>query len=179
MGSEMCIRDRIRVVVSVVGTHVFPRVKCTHTPRLRTAYDMIHSYYSTTILCTKPSANDLLTFSARRCQHKLSRRRACCSSECTNQTDLSATRLLLTWPPELFSMDFPHTAVLETMYERRCYCGYSQKYCQSVLRVRLQISRGERRVAVQAGRSRTESNGRQNHAEVSQAEIPGVPLTES
>ena len=49
----------------------------------------------------------------------------------------------------------------------------------SVLRVRLQISRGERRVAVQAGRSRTESIGRQNHAEVSQAEIPVEPLTES
>ena len=111
---------QISVVVSVVGTHVFLRVKCTHTPRLRTAYGMIHSYYSTTISCTKPSANDLLRFFAHRCQYKLSRRRACCSSECTKQTDLSATRLLLTWPRELLSMDFPHTAVLY-YHNRRVY----------------------------------------------------------
>ena len=139
MGSEMCIRDRgvaqsafsldlvyqvslwvnrrkavvfvvqISVVVTVVGAHVFLRVKCTHTPRLRTAYDMIHSYHSTTILRTKPSVDDLLRFFARRRQYKLSRQQACYSSECTKQTYLSVTRLLLTWPRELSSMDCPHT----------------------------------------------------------------------
>ena len=45
-----------------------------------------------------------------------------------------------------------------------------------VLRVRLPISRGERRVAVQASPRKTELNGRQNHAEVSQAEPPVAPL---
>ena len=111
---------QISVVVSVVGKYVILRVKCTHTPRLRTAYDMIHSYYSTTILCTKSSTNNLLRFFARRCQYQLSRRRACCSSECTKQTDLPATRLLLTWPRELLSMDFPPTAVLQYQ-NRRVY----------------------------------------------------------
>ena len=48
----------------------------------------------------------------------------------------------------------------------------------SVLRARLPISRGERRVAVQARPSRTELNGRQNHAEVSQAELSVAPLTD-
>ena len=40
---------QISVVVSAVGAHVFLRVKCTLTPRLRTAYDMAHSCHSTTI----------------------------------------------------------------------------------------------------------------------------------
>ena len=40
---------QISVVVSVVGAHDFLRVKRAHTPRLRTAYDVIHSYRSTTI----------------------------------------------------------------------------------------------------------------------------------
>ena len=49
----------------------------------------------------------------------------------------------------------------------------------SVWRVRLPISRRERRVAVQASPSRNELDGRQNHAEVSQVELPVAPLTES
>ena len=49
----------------------------------------------------------------------------------------------------------------------------------SVLRARLPISRGERRVAVQASPNRTELNGRQNHAENSKAEIDVAPLTQS
>ena len=48
----------------------------------------------------------------------------------------------------------------------------------SALRVRLQISTCERRAAVQASPSRTELNGRQNHAEVSQDEPFVAPLTE-
>ena len=111
---------QISVVVSVVGTHVFLRVKCTHTPRLRTAYDMIHSYHSTTILRTKPSVDDLLRFFARRRQYKLSRQQACYSSECTKQTYLSVTRLLLTWPRELSSMDCPHTLLCRSTRTGAC-----------------------------------------------------------
>ena len=39
---------QIGVVVSDVGAHAFLRVKRALTPRLRTAYDMVHSYFSTT-----------------------------------------------------------------------------------------------------------------------------------
>ena len=60
-------------------------------------------------LRTKPLANDLLRVFASRCQYKLSRHQACYSSGCTKQRYLSATRLLLTWPRELSSMDYPHT----------------------------------------------------------------------
>ena len=107
---------QISVVVSVVGTHVFLRVKCTHTPRLRTAYGMIHSYYSTTISCTKPSANDLFRFFAHRCQYKLSRRRARYSSECVST--------ICVFHVCVFVLSL---AVLVTMYDRRACCGYSQK----------------------------------------------------
>ena len=47
------------------------------------------------------------------------------------------------------------------------------------VRTKLPISRGARRVAVMAIPSGTESNGRQNHADVSPAELLVSPLTES
>ena len=49
----------------------------------------------------------------------------------------------------------------------------------SVMRSQLPISRDERGVAVQTSPSRTGLNGRQNHAEVSHAELPVAPLHKS
>ena len=70
-------------------------------------------------------------------------------------------------------------AVLPAMYERRGYCGESRN-CQHVcMRAKLPISRGARGVAVKASLSRTESNGRQNYAEVSPAELLMALLTEA
>ena len=142
-----------------MGTHVFLRVKCTHTLRLRTAYGMIHSYYSTTILCTMSSANDLLRFFAHRCQYKLSRRRACCLRRgcscrclgssypwtfhtlvyCIRRTDACTSSPFVDPKTPMIKGERPQAAtsmcvnvciffvisVLVTMYERRCYCGYS------------------------------------------------------
>ena len=106
-------------MVSVAGAHVFLRVKCTHTSRLRTAYDMIHSYHFTTITY-KDSANNLLRFFARNVVNTSFLADEPAAQQCTKQTAFSATRLHLTWPRELSSMDFPHTLLCRSTRTDAC-----------------------------------------------------------
>ena len=69
--------------------------------------------------------------------------------------------------------------VLVTICERAPCLRLQPYLIPSALRARLPISRSGRRVAVQASPSRTEFDGRQNHAEVSYADLLVAFLTES
>ena len=65
----------------------------------------------------------------------------------------------------MFMCVFGAIAVLVTMFERRASAATAKDIDMSVLRVRLPISRRERRDAVQGSLGRTELDCRQNHAE--------------
>ena len=92
---------------SAVGAHLFLWVKCLNCEPL-----MIGSTRTTPQpLSTKMSANDFLRFSSQMSIQAFSPKSLLLIRVYETQTDLSATRLLLTCPRELSSMDVLHTTV--------------------------------------------------------------------
>ena len=85
------------VVVSLMGAYVYLRVKCIHTPRVRTAYDMIHSYHSTTIRCNAVAQRRPEVFRSHVNTCFLATELAAHQYTKQRDSDFFTTRPLLTW----------------------------------------------------------------------------------